>query len=56
MGVGNLCGHSHSKGDTTIYFEEEEVLVAGDLLYTEVHSVTFFGDIPNWADRPEAVL
>lgn len=41
-------GHSHSKGDTTIYFEEEEVLVAGDLLYTEVHPVTFFGDIPNW--------
>jgi cyclase len=41
-------GHSHSKGDTTIYFEEEEILVAGDLLYTEVHPVTFFGNIPNW--------
>jgi glyoxylase-like metal-dependent hydrolase (beta-lactamase superfamily II) len=41
-------GHSHSKGDTTIYFEEEEILIAGDLLYTEVHPVTFFGDIPNW--------
>lgn len=41
-------GHSHSKGDTTIFFEEEEVFVAGDLLYTEVHPVTFFGDIPNW--------
>ena len=41
-------GHSHSRGDTTIYFEEEEILVAGDLLYTEVHPVTFFGDIPNW--------
>ena len=41
-------GHSHSKGDTTIYFEEEEVLIAGDLLYTEVHPVTFFGNIPNW--------
>jgi len=41
-------GHSHSKGDTTLYFEEEEVLIAGDLLYTEVHPVTFFGDIPNW--------
>jgi len=41
-------GHSHSKGDTTVYFEEEEVLVAGDLLYTEVHPVTFFGNIPNW--------
>ena len=41
-------GHSHSRGDTTIYFEEEEILVAGDLLYTEVHPVTFFGNIPNW--------
>jgi cyclase len=43
-----INGHSHSKGDTTIYFEEEEVLLAGDLLYTEVHPVTFFGNIPNW--------
>lgn len=41
-------GHSHSKGDTTLFFEEEEILLAGDLLYTEVHPVTFFGNIPNW--------
>ena len=41
-------GHSHSKGDATLYFNEEEVLMAGDLLYTEVHPVTFFGNIPNW--------
>jgi glyoxylase-like metal-dependent hydrolase (beta-lactamase superfamily II) len=41
-------GHSHSKGDTTLYFEEDEVFIAGDLLYTEVHPVTFFGNIPNW--------
>jgi len=41
-------GHSHSKGDTTLYFAEEEVFIAGDLLYTEVHPVTFFGNIPNW--------
>lgn len=41
-------GHSHSKGDTTIFFEEEEIFIAGDLLYTEVHPVTFFGNIPNW--------
>jgi glyoxylase-like metal-dependent hydrolase (beta-lactamase superfamily II) len=41
-------GHSHSKGDTTLYFEEDNILVAGDLLYTEVHPVTFFGNIPNW--------
>ena len=41
-------GHSHSKGDTTIYCEEDQTLIAGDLLYTEVHPVTFFGNIPNW--------
>jgi len=41
-------GHSHSKGDATLYFEEDDVLIAGDLLYTEVHPVTFFGNIPNW--------
>src|SRR5207244_12712003 len=33
---------------TTLYFEEDDVLIAGDLLYTEVHPVTFFGNIPNW--------
>jgi glyoxylase-like metal-dependent hydrolase (beta-lactamase superfamily II) len=43
-----IDGRSHSKGDTTIYFNEEEVFIAGDLLYTEVHPVTFFGNIPNW--------
>lgn len=43
-------GHSHSKGDTTLYFEEEAILIAGDLLYTEVHPVTFFGNIPNWLE------
>lgn len=43
-------GHSHSKGDITLYFEENDVLIAGDLLYTEVHPVTFFGNIPNWLE------
>ena len=41
-------GHSHSRGDTTLYLEEDEIFIAGDLLYTEVHPVTFFGNIPNW--------
>lgn len=45
---GAKNGHSHSKGDTTVYFEEEQILIAGDLLYTDVHPVTFFGNIPNW--------
>lgn len=49
-------GHSHSKGDTTIYFEEDEVLIAGDLLYTEVHPVTFFGNIPNWLSALKPLL
>ena len=49
-------GHSHSKGDTTIYFEEEEILIAGDLLYTEVHPVTFFGNIPNWLTALKAAV
>ena len=43
-----IDGHSHSKGDPTIYFNVGEVFIAGDLLYTEVHPVTFFGNIPNW--------
>ena len=41
-------GHSHSKGDSTAFVEGEKILFAGDLLYTEVHPVTFFGNIPNW--------
>lgn len=49
-------GHSHSKGDTTIYFEEEQIFIAGDLLYTEVHPVTFFGNIPNWLRALEPLL
>ena len=49
-------GHSHSKGDTTLYFEEEEMLIAGDLLYTEVHPVTFFGNIPNWLQSLKPLL
>jgi len=49
-------GHSHSKGDTTLYFAEEEVFIAGDLLYTEVHPVTFFGNIPNWLTALKPLL
>ena len=45
-------GHSHSKGDTTIYFEQDEVFIAGDLLYTEVHPVTFFGNIETALRNP----
>jgi glyoxylase-like metal-dependent hydrolase (beta-lactamase superfamily II) len=48
--------NGHSKGDTTIFFEEEEVFIAGDLLYTEVHPVTFFGNIPNWLTALKPLL
>lgn len=39
---------SHSRGDATAYFAEEEVFFAGDLLYTEVHPVTIYGHIESW--------
>ena len=39
---------SHSRGDATAYFAEEEILFAGDLLYTEVHPVTIYGCIDSW--------
>ena len=49
-------GHSHSKGDTTLFLEEEETLLAGDLLYTENHPVAFFGNIPNWLVTLKSLL
>lgn len=39
-------GHSHSKGDTTIYFEEEEVFIAGDLLYTALFETHYKHLVP----------
>ncbi|HEX9146458.1 MAG TPA: MBL fold metallo-hydrolase [Candidatus Binatia bacterium] len=39
---------SHSRGDATAYFAEDEVFFAGDLLYTEVHPVTIYGRVENW--------
>jgi glyoxylase-like metal-dependent hydrolase (beta-lactamase superfamily II) len=39
---------SHSRGDATAYFAEEEVFFAGDLLYTDVHPVTIYGRIESW--------
>jgi glyoxylase-like metal-dependent hydrolase (beta-lactamase superfamily II) len=39
---------SHSRGDATAYFVEEEIFFAGDLLYTEVHPVTIYGRIESW--------
>lgn len=40
---------SHSRGDATAYFAEEEILFAGDLLYNDYHPVTIYGRIDRWA-------
>lgn len=40
---------SHSRGDATAYFAEEEIFFAGDLLYTDYHPVTIYGRIDRWA-------
>ena len=40
---------SHSRGDSTAYFAEEEIFFAGDLLYTNYHPVTIYGLIDRWA-------
>lgn len=47
---------SHSRGDATAYFAEEEIFFAGDLLYTEVHPVTIYGRIDGWIDSLAALL
>ena len=39
---------SHSRGDSTAYFAEEEIFFAGDLLYTDYHPVTIYGRIDGW--------
>jgi cyclase len=39
---------SHSRGDATAYFAEDDVFFAGDLLYTEFHPVTIYGRIEGW--------
>jgi glyoxylase-like metal-dependent hydrolase (beta-lactamase superfamily II) len=39
---------SHSRGDATAYFVEDEIFFAGDLLYTDVHPVTIYGRIESW--------
>ncbi len=41
-------GQSHSRGDAVAFLEQEEILFAGDLLCTEVHPVTIYGNITNW--------
>lgn len=46
----HLCHYqqSHSRGDATAYFDDEEIFFAGDLLYTDVHPVTIYGRVESW--------
>ena len=39
---------SHSVGDATAHYAEEDIFFAGDLLYTRYHPVTIYGRIPSW--------
>lgn len=41
-------GKSHSRGDAVAILEKDQILFAGDLLYTDYHPVTVYGNIPNW--------
>jgi len=49
-------GKSHSRGDAVAILDDREILFAGDLLYTEVHPVTVYGDIPNWIQSIDLLL
>ena len=49
-------GKSHSRGDSIAIIDEEKILFAGDLLYTDVHPVTVYGDIPNWIQAIDQLL
>jgi glyoxylase-like metal-dependent hydrolase (beta-lactamase superfamily II) len=41
-------GKSHSRGDAIAIIDQDQILFAGDLLYTDYHPVTVYGSIPNW--------
>lgn len=49
-------GMSHSRGDAIAVLERERILFAGDLLYTDYHPVTVYGDIPNWIESIDHLL
>jgi cyclase len=48
IGFAAHNGKSHSRGDAIVLLEQDRILFAGDLLYTDFHPVTIYGDIPNW--------
>ena len=49
-------GKSHSRGDAIAFLENVRILFAGDLLYTDFHPVTVYGDIPNWIESIDHLL
>lgn len=49
-------GKSHSRGDAIAVLEEDKILFAGDLLYTDFHPVTVYGNIPNWIQSIDHLL
>jgi cyclase len=49
-------GKSHSRGDAIAIIEQDRILFAGDLLYTNFHPVTVYGNIPNWIQSINRLL
>lgn len=49
-------GKSHSRGDAIAFLERQRILFAGDLLYTDFHPVTVYGDITNWIESIDHLL
>ena len=49
-------GKSHSRGDAIAILDQDQILFAGDLLYTDYHPVTVYGDIPNWMQSINRLL
>jgi cyclase len=49
-------GKSHSRGDAIAILERDKILFAGDLLYTDFHPVTVYGNIPNWIESIDHLL
>jgi glyoxylase-like metal-dependent hydrolase (beta-lactamase superfamily II) len=49
-------GKSHSRGDAIAMLEQDKILFAGDLLYTDFHPVTVYGNIHNWIQSINRLL
>jgi len=49
-------GKSHSRGDAIAILDQDRILFAGDLLYTDYHPVTVYGNIPNWIQSINKLL